>query len=115
LQAPSALGGNESAAIEATHRVHGVMDVVDDIVVHSPRRGRTDSQIAADVRAYLASAPCVHGDAIRSTVSDGWVTLEGTQRDDVLRDRLIKAIAGLQDVRGVRDEIDVRTPRSSDG
>ncbi|HLN81940.1 MAG TPA: BON domain-containing protein, partial [Thermoanaerobaculia bacterium] len=66
------------AATEAAHRVAGVLDVANDILVHlagSP--GKTDTEIARAVRSALEWDAFVPDQRIRSNVSDGWVTLEG--------------------------------------
>ena len=66
------------AAQEAAHRVAGVLDVVNDIQVHLPGSlARTDTEIAQAVRHALEWDVVVPDTQIRSTVSDGWVTLEG--------------------------------------
>src|SRR6266508_6461375 len=66
------------AAQEAAHRVTGVLDVADDIRVKVPGSlGRTDTEIAQAVRHALEWNVMVPDTHITSTVTDGWVTLEG--------------------------------------
>ena len=96
------------AAREAAHRVHGVLDVVDDLQVKVPGIGaRTDTEIARAVRDALEWDAFVPDEKITSTVSLGIVTLEGmvqtwTQRADAER-----AVRGLTGVRGVINQISV--------
>jgi len=102
------------AAEEAAHRVAGVLDVANDVRVCVPASGsRSDTEIAAAVRHALEWSVLVPHQAIRSTVSDGEVVLEGevmylTQRDDTE-----KAIQHLAGVRQVTNRISVRAPQSA--
>ena len=67
------------AAQEAAHRVTGVLDVANDIRVKMPgSEGRTDTEIAQAVRHALAWNVLVPETRITSTVTDGWVTLDGS-------------------------------------
>lgn len=96
------------AAREAAHRVHGVLDVVDELQVKVPGIGaRTDTEVARAVREALEWDAFVPDEKITSTVSLGIVTLEGlvqtwTQRADAER-----AVRGLTGVRGVINQITV--------
>jgi osmotically-inducible protein OsmY len=66
------------AAAEAAHRVWGVLDVADDILVELPGTITvTDADIAHAVRSVLMLDATIPAERIQSTVSDGWVTLEG--------------------------------------
>jgi osmotically-inducible protein OsmY len=97
------------AAQEAAHRVRGVLDVANDIEVKLPgSAGRTDTDVARAVRNALEWDVFVPEAKIRSTVSDGRVTLEGdvdywSQRDDAE-----KAVRNLAGVRGVINKIAVK-------
>jgi osmotically-inducible protein OsmY len=69
---------NKSAAQQAAHRIRGVLDVANDIEVRpDPLIARTDIDIARGVRQVLEWDALVPDERIKSTVSDGWVTLEG--------------------------------------
>ena len=98
-------------AQEAAHRVSGVQDVVNDIRVIVPGGlARTDSDIAQAVRTALEWDVLVPDQEIQSTVSDGWVTLEGkvdylSQVEDA--DRAVRRLSG---VRGVYNKIVVTAP-----
>jgi osmotically-inducible protein OsmY len=66
------------AAREAAHRVPGVRDVADEVKVVLPGTIQiSDAQIARLVRTTLEMDVLVPHKRIQTTVSDGWVTLEG--------------------------------------
>jgi len=106
--------GKRVAAAEAAHRVTGVFDVANDLQVRIPGIGKKqDSEIAEAVRRALMWDVFVPEAKIRTTVSDGWVTLEGevekwTQRDDAAR-----AIRNLTGVSGVANRITVAPSRAN--
>jgi osmotically-inducible protein OsmY len=97
------------AAQEATHRVAGILDVANDIEVKPVDRfARTDTEIASAVRNALEWDALVPNELIRSTVSDGRVTLEGDvdywrEREDAER-----AILRLAGVVGVINQVTIR-------
>lgn len=96
------------AAQEAAHRVAGVLDVANDIEVKPVDLfARTDTEIASAVRSALEWDALVPNEQITSTVSDGWVTLEGDvdywrEREDAER-----AILRLNGVVGVINKITI--------
>lgn len=100
------------AAQEAAHRVPGVLDVANDIQVKIPGdMTRPDAEIAQAVRRSLEWDTLVPDERIQSTVSSGWVTLEGAldylrERDDA--ERAVRRLAG---VRGVTNNIVIRGPK----
>jgi osmotically-inducible protein OsmY len=100
------------AAEEASHRVVGVLDVANDINVKAPgSTSRTDTDIAQAIRHALEWDVFVPDKRIRSTVSTGWVTLEGdvdfwSQRVDAER-----AVSNLAGVRGISNKIEVKPSR----
>lgn len=104
------------AAQEAAQRVIGVLDVANDLKVNVPGT-RTDTDIAHAIRQALEWDVFVPDDKIRSTVSNGWVTLEGavdrvSQREDAER-----AVRNLFGVRGISNMIalkDTTTPVTED-
>jgi osmotically-inducible protein OsmY len=96
------------AAREAAHRVHGVLDVVDELQVKVPGIGaRTDTDIARAVRDALEWDAFVPDEKIRSTVSLGIVTLEGAVQTWSQRADAERVVRGLTGVRGVIDQITV--------
>ena len=99
------------AALEATHRVIGVLDVADEIQVVVPGgKLRTDTEIAQAVRNALEWDAMVKDDRLRSTVSNGWVFLEGTAESLYEREDVERAVRRLAGVRGVTDNILVTGP-----
>jgi osmotically-inducible protein OsmY len=93
------------AAAEAAHRVSGVLDVANDLVVN-PAGGahRSDADIAQAVRHALEWDVTVPDRQIHSTVSGGIVTLEGTvaswsQRADA--ERAVERLTGVKRVANV--------------
>ena len=104
--------GKRFAAQEAAHRVAGVLDVANDIQVKLPSdKHRNDTEIAAAVRHALEWDVLVPETRIRSTVHNGWVSLEGdvdywSQRDDAE-----DAIRNLAAVRGVSNMIKINPPK----
>jgi osmotically-inducible protein OsmY len=97
------------AAQEATHRVAGVLDVANDIEVR-PGDGfkRADTEIANAVRNALEWDAMVPNELIHSTVSDGWVTLEGEVDYSRERSDAESAIRQLAGVLGVINQITIR-------
>lgn len=104
--------GQKRAAEAAAHKVTGVLDVANELIVRTPRR-YSDKQIAKAVRSALEWDALVPDDQITSTVSEGWVTLSGevnslSQRADA--EWAVEKIAG---VAGVVNKITVdRTPKT---
>lgn len=96
------------AAIKAAHRVHGVLDVVDDIVVSWPGSSEhSDTEIAKNVRHALLWDVFVPEETISSTVNEGWVALEGKVATWSERDAASRAIQNLAGVRGVTNKLEV--------
>jgi len=87
------------AAEGAAHHVLGVMDVANDLVVKLATSATpNDTEIAAAVRQALQWDVFVPDDKIQTTVSHGFVTLQGTvdcasQRHDAAR--AIQNLAGV--------------------
>jgi osmotically-inducible protein OsmY len=98
----------KAAAQKAAHRVAGVLDVVNEIEVKPTGSfAHTDEEIARAVRHTLEWDALVPDDRIQSTVSDGWVTLEGDV--DVWRERedAEKSVLRLTGVVGVINKITI--------
>ena len=100
------------AAREAAHRVAGVLDVADDVEVKLPGVfTRTDTDLARAVRHALEWDVFIPDTQIRSTVANGWVTLDGTVQALLDRDDAERAVRRLQGVRGVINNILVNAPK----
>lgn len=94
------------AAQQAAHRVKGVLDVANDIEVHIPGSlSRTDEEIAQAVRHALDWNVLVPAEQIHSTVSNGWVTLEGNVEYYRERTDAERAVSHLPGVRGLTNKI----------
>lgn len=96
------------AAQQAAHRLAGVRDVANDIVVRPVgSKGRTDTEIAQAVRHALEWNALVPADRIRSTVEQGEVKLEGSVDSWTEREEAARAIRSLAGVRAVINELSV--------
>ena len=96
------------AAQEAAHRVSGVYDVANDLRVAPPGSERPgDTTIAAAVRHALEWDALVPHEEIRSTVADGWVTLDGHVRFPREREDAERAVGRLAGVHGVINRLAV--------
>jgi len=105
------------AAQEAAHRVIGVHDVANDIKVKTPGGlTRTDSEIAQAVRQALEWDVFVPEAKITSTVTDGWVTLDGAVDTWSQRSAAERAVRNLTGVKFVVNKITVKPakPASDD-
>jgi osmotically-inducible protein OsmY len=99
------------AAQEAAHRICGVLDVANDVEVKTNGRARTDTAIAKAVRHALEWDTLVPEDLVQSTVSDGWVTLEGDVKVWREREDAENAVLNLSGVMGVINKIQVSPPK----
>src|SRR5579871_4772022 len=100
------------AAQEAAQRVAGVLDVANDIQVNVPDgHAPNDTEVAQAIRRALEWDALIDHNKIQSTVSNGWVMLEGSV--PYLADRSIaeRAIRNLTGVRGVTNNLTVSTPK----
>jgi osmotically-inducible protein OsmY len=94
------------AAQDAAHRIVGVLDVANEIEVRPGAEFVTsDEELARAVRHVLAWDAFVPDERIKSTVSDGWVTLEGDV--DLWRERedAERTVLRLEGVVGVVNKI----------
>jgi len=103
------------AAEQAAHRVKGVLDVANDLVVKLPDEAqRTDSDVAQAVRQALEWNASVPSANVQSTVSQGEVTLEGTVSLWSERADAEAAVAPLFGVRRVLNHIIVEPSSALD-
>jgi osmotically-inducible protein OsmY len=99
------------AARAATHRVMGVLDVADDLKVVLPAgERRADPELAKAVREALQWSVFVPDARIHSTVTDGWVTLDGTVGTLAQRTDAAAAVERLHGIQGVVNQIIVESP-----
>jgi osmotically-inducible protein OsmY len=102
------------AAQEAAHRVIGVLDVANDLKVKMAG-APTDTEVAQAVRRALEWDVFVPEDKITSTVTDGWVTLEGTVERGSQRYDAERAVRNLTGVKFVVNKIVVMAPKPVPG
>ena len=95
------------AAERAAKSVIGVRSVVNDIVV-KPRVVRTDPEIARDVQHVLELHAFVPDDAIKTTVREGVVVLEGLVQWDYQRRSAESVVHGVSGVRSVVNSIQIQ-------
>jgi osmotically-inducible protein OsmY len=99
------------AAGTAASRVEGVVNVVNGLAVNLPENQRcSDLELARAVRDALEWCVFVPDKLIHSTVTDGWVTLDGTVRTLAERADAVAAIERLQSVQGIINQISVESP-----
>ena len=103
--------GVRQAALDCAHRVGGVLDVANDLRVR-PTNGsqRSDTQIARAVRDTLEWDVFIPDEQIRSSVTDGHVTLEGQVARYSQRDEAEQAVRDLAGVTSVINHIQVVPP-----
>lgn len=101
------------AAERAAKSVLGVRAVANAIEV-KPRVVRTDPEIARDVQHVLELHAFVPDDAIKTTVREGVVTLEGVVHWDYQRRSAESVIHGVSGVRAVVNSLQVRPNVSPD-
>lgn len=100
------------AAQKAAFRVIGVKAVANDIEVRLPRAAeRSDAELAQAAVTALTWDAEVPISSIEVSVSQGWVTLNGSVETAFQRQRAARAIHHLIGVKGVTDLLTVRTPQ----
>jgi len=105
----------KTAAEEAAKRIYGVKAVANEIDVRIPSSGqRSDTEIATAAVSALRWDASVPDDAIKVTVTNGWVKLEGELEWDFQRKAAEDDVHRLIGVRGISDEITVKQkPKAS--
>jgi osmotically-inducible protein OsmY len=100
----------KQAACDAAHRVPGVLDVANDLEVRIPSPwAKNDTDIAHAVRNALVWDVFVPDQQIKSTVTSGWVTLEGQMDTAYQREDAMHVVERLSGVRGVTNLLTVKT------
>lgn len=94
------------AAQEAAHRVRGVRDVANDINVVLMDK-RTDTELAQAIRSALEWDVAVPHKQIQTTVSNGWVTLEGNVPRLSLLELTARIVRRIEGVTGITNNIKV--------
>jgi osmotically-inducible protein OsmY len=104
------------SAMRAVYKIRGVRAVADEIVVRVPNHKQTaDDEIARRVADILNWDSVVPANAIRITVHDGWVNLEGEVDWQYQRAAAQNEVAKLSGLVGLINNITVKNrPRSDD-
>lgn len=105
---------------ETARQVEGVHSVVNNLnKVELPAPCHTDAELARAVRQVLEWDAVISDEDIRSTVSNGWVGLEGKvklsrEREDA--ERIVRRLAGVRGVYNniVVDSSEMKTENESD-
>lgn len=101
-------------AVRTVEAVKGVRAVVDELAVNLPSAHlRTDTDIAHAAVSALTWDIEVPNDRIRTTIRDGWITLEGDVEWQFQRRAAERAVRNLTGVRGVSNLIAVKPNRVS--
>ena len=96
-------------AERAARHVYGVRAVANDLEV-APHAGaaRSDSAIAEAVANAIEWDSAIPDGAVKATVRQGWVTLNGTVHTLYQRNAAERSVAHLYGVKGVNNSIDVK-------
>lgn len=107
--------GEKYEVIKAAKRVYGVRAVADELEVKLPGTSeRTDTDIAEAATRALKSNHTVPADAIKLTVRQGWITLEGMvdwQYQKIAAESSVRYLTG---VKGVNNQIGIK-PQATPG
>lgn len=107
--------GEKWAAVRAAKRVAGVNALADDIKVKLlDGYSRTDGDIAAAAASQLRWSSTVPGDAVKITVSGGWITLDGEVEWWYQKNDAENAVEDLTGVKGVSNQISIKPKLSAD-
>lgn len=99
------------AAEDCAKRVGGVRAIANDIEIKIPASGaRTDTDIAEAAANALSWNVALNGTEIKPVVKDGWVSLRGEVSWGYQRVAAESAMRSLMGVKGVRNEITVKSP-----
>jgi osmotically-inducible protein OsmY len=97
------------AAERAALRLYGVLAVANELIVKLPsERTRDDSDIALAISNQMAWNAAIPHEAIKATVSHGWVTLEGRVDWAYQSEVADKLVRGLIGVMGVTNRVSVK-------
>ena len=97
------------AAERAALRVYGVLAVANELVVKLPsERTRDDSDIALAIANQMKWSAAIPHEAIKATVTHGWVTLEGKVDWAYQSEAADKLVRGLIGVKGVTNRVIVK-------
>ena len=99
----------KSAAEAAAHRVKGVKAVVEEIKIKlACDVNRSDEDIAAAAANCIAGDVCVPSDAVKVTVEQGWITLDGEVDWSFQKEAAEQCLHRLLGVVGVTNMITIK-------
>jgi len=102
--------GEKWDAVSAAKRVAGVRAIADDIVVKLPDSLlRTDGDIAAAVANQIGWFTSIPAGAVKITVRDGWLTLEGELEWGYQKSSAQENVQYLAGVKGVTNQITIKS------
>jgi osmotically-inducible protein OsmY len=97
------------AAERAALRIYGALAVANELVVKLPGdRARDDSDIALTISNQMKWSAAIPNEAIKATVTHGWVTLEGRVDWAYQSEAADKIVRGLIGVKGVTNRVIVK-------
>jgi len=101
--------GEKWDAVCAAKRVAGVTAIADDIEVKLPdSRRRTDGDIAAAAAHQIDWSTTIPAGAVKITVREGWITLEGQLDWQYQKNAVEDAVRYLAGVKGVNNLITIK-------
>ncbi len=104
------------AAEQATQRVAGVRALAVEIDVKLLGLSkRTDGDIAGSAENVLQWTTSLPKDSVKVLVEDGWITLSGEAQWDYQRRTAVAAVRNLMGVRGISDNIVLKSKVSANG
>ena len=99
------------AAQDAAHRVQDVLDVANDTVIKIPNE-RGDEEIAHWIRKILEWDVLVPDTQIKSTITDGWVKLEGTVNTLSQKEDAARAVKNMAGIIGVTNDLKIESNKA---
>jgi osmotically-inducible protein OsmY len=106
--------GEKWDAVRAVKRVAGTRAIADDIQVRVPDlEQRTDGEIAAAAAKRIESSITIPQDAVKVTVRDGWIILEGEVEWWYQRNSAETLVQHLAGVKGVTNRITIKPKLAS--
>jgi osmotically-inducible protein OsmY len=101
--------GELIAAERAALRLYGVLAVANELVVKLPSdRTRDDSDIAVAISNQMTWTAAIPHEAIKATVTHGWVTLAGDVDWAYQSEAADKIVRGLIGVKGVTNHVTLK-------
>jgi osmotically-inducible protein OsmY len=100
-----------TATERAAKSVYGVTSIANDIEV-KPVHSRTDPEIARDVAEALKLHALMPEGTVKTSVRDGYVTMEGTVEWNYERTSAESVVHAVDGVRGIVNQISVVSPVS---